>query len=81
MGGPFCVYLSSRDDAADASEISLASSLKLVRARSDKQVKASLKSMLEILAILIALVGSIMVGYAIQRTILQLVLWFMGRMS
>ena len=44
MGGPFCVYLSSRDDAADASEISLASSLKLVRARSDKQVKASLKS-------------------------------------
>ena len=81
MGGPFSVYLSSRDDAADASEISLASSLKLVRARSDKQVKASLKSMLEILAILIALVGSIMVGYAIQRTILQLVLWFMGRMS
>jgi hypothetical protein len=37
--------------------------------------------MVEILAILIALVGSIMVGYAIQRTILQLVLWFMGRMS
>jgi hypothetical protein len=37
--------------------------------------------MFETLAILIALVGSVMVGYAIQRTILQVLLWFMGRMS
>ena len=37
--------------------------------------------MLEILAILIAVVGSITIGYAIQRTILQAILWFMGRMS
>jgi hypothetical protein len=37
--------------------------------------------MFEILAILVALVGSVMVGYAIQRTLLQLLLWFMGRMS
>ena len=37
--------------------------------------------MFEILAILVALVGSVMVGYAIQRTLLHLLLWFMGRMS
>jgi hypothetical protein len=37
--------------------------------------------MFEILAILITVVGSISIAYAIQRTILQAILWFMGRMS
>jgi hypothetical protein len=37
--------------------------------------------MFEILAVLIAVVGCITVAYAIQRTILQAILWFMGRMS
>ena len=35
--------------------------------------------MLDVLAILIAGVGSIATAYAIQRSILQLLFWFMGR--
>ena len=37
--------------------------------------------MLEAFVVLIALVGSITVAYAIQRMLLQVLFWFMTRMS